>query len=120
MRSEGMPQRVRMDGFRNAGCLCRLAASQVDGFGSDGPSAVPNRKQPIARPLGSPIPAQQLQQLGRQQGLPVLAPFALAHPQYVALGVDITRLEPSRLRNTESAAVQHRQHSAVAKLSGWL
>src|SRR5437899_12443935 len=116
MRSEGMPQRVRMDGFRNAGCLCRLAASQV----SDGPSAVPNRKQPIARPLGSPIPAQQLQQLGRQQGLPVLAPFALAHPQYVSLGVDITRLEPSRLRNTESAAVQHRQNSAVAKLAGCL
>src|SRR6266852_2426967 len=109
-----------MDWFADARRLCRTATSQVDGFGSDRPTAVRHRKHPVSGPLGPPIQAQQLQQLGRQQGLPVLAAFALAHPQHVAAGVDVTRLELSRLRGTESAAVQHGQHGAVAKLAGRL
>src|SRR5258706_203978 len=65
MSSKGMPQRVRMNRFPNARRLCRTSASQVDSLGTDGPSAVCYRKQPVSGPLGSPIQAQKLQQLGR-------------------------------------------------------
>src|SRR5215470_12733138 len=95
-----------------------MATSQVDGFGRDGPSAVGSREQPFAGALGSPIPTQQFQQLGRQQSLPVLVAFALTHPQQVAASVDVPSLELSGLGNTEPTAVQHRQNSAVAKFAG--
>jgi hypothetical protein len=105
-----------MNRFLNTSGVCGIAASQVNRIGANGSGAIPRRKQPLSGALRSPIQAQQFQQFFGQQGLPVLAAFALAHPQDVTTRIDVGRLELSRLRDTQSAAVQHREHSAVAKL----
>ncbi len=80
VRGEGVSQRVRMNCLRDPGGACGVAARQLDRLGADGPAAVPRRKQPVSGALDSPISAQQFQQLLGQQGLPILTPFALAHP----------------------------------------
>jgi hypothetical protein len=47
------------------------------------------RKQPVRGSVKLPIDAQQVQQSGRQQGIPLLVAFAVPHPQHHALGVDV-------------------------------
>ena len=46
--------------------------------------------------------------------------FALAHPQHVAAGIDVSRLELSRFARAQSTAVQHGQHCAVAQTAAGL
>jgi hypothetical protein len=50
--------------------------------------------------------------------LPVLAAFTLTHPQHVAGGIDIPRLELSGFADAESTTVQQRQQRTVAKTAG--
>ena len=106
VRGKGVSQGMRMNRFGNTGCQGGVATSQVDCLRADSPGAVERGKQPVSGPLGSPIPAQQFQQFGGQQSLPVLAAFALAHPQHVAASIDVARLELGGFRDTESTAVQ--------------
>jgi hypothetical protein len=117
-RGVGMSQRVRVDGLSEARGFRRMTTSQVDGFGLDGPGAVRGREQPFAGALRSPIPAQQLQEFRRKQGLSVPATFSLPHPQCVAASVYVTSFKLGGLGYTEAGAVQHGQNGAVAKLAG--
>jgi len=101
-----------MHRFGNAGGLRGAAACQECGFGRDRLDTAGVRKQPFGWSLGSPIGAEQFEQLGREQSLTVFASLALAHPQRTASGVDF---ELGDFANTESAAIQRRQQSPVAK-----
>jgi hypothetical protein len=72
VRCKGVPQRVRMNRFGNAGVLCGFLAGREDGLARDRLSKFSAGEQPILGSPPAPVDPQQLQQLGRQQGLPVL------------------------------------------------
>src|SRR5436305_620494 len=60
------------------------------------------------------------QQPRRQQGLPILASFSEAHPEYVPSGVDVTHFELCGFGDAESRAVEHGQHGAMPETAGGL
>ena len=105
VRGEGVPQRVRMNRFGNAGELSGAAAGQEDGLGRDRPSAGSIREQPVGGTFGSPVFPEQFEQLRRQQRLPIPAPFALPYPQDTAPRVDVGDFKLRDFADAESAAV---------------
>ena len=74
-------------------------------------------KQPIGGPPGSPVAAQQFAQLRRQQRLPVFPPFAGTNPQHVAGAVDVGHFEAGDFTDSESRAIENRQHRAMAQIA---
>src|SRR5271169_3549398 len=103
-----------MKRFQNAGELSGAATGQEDGLGRDRPSAGSVRKQPAGRTFGSPVFAEQFEQLRRQQRLPISGPFALTYPQDAAPRVEVGDSQLRNFADTESGAVQSRQQRAMA------
>src|SRR3954451_18182057 len=111
---------VRMNGFGKASELRRISAGQVNGFGGNRAIGIGAGEQPFHRAFGAPVAAEQFQQPRRQQGLPILASFSEAHPEYVPRGVDVTHFELCGFGDAESRAVEHGQHGAMAETAGGL
>ena len=57
-----------------------------------------------------------LQQSWRQQGLPVLAAFAVANPEDAAPAVDVFDLEVGYFRDSGASGVHGRQHGPIAEI----
>src|SRR5579872_5101708 len=100
--------------FGNTGDLSGIAASQEDGLGRDRASAGSVREQPTGGTFGSPVLAEQFEQLRRQKGLPISASFALTYPQNTAVRVDVGDLQLGDFADAESAAIGCDGEASVA------
>src|SRR5712692_8522528 len=120
VRSEGMPQRVGMNGFGDAGSPRGVPTSQKDGLGRDGSPGMRAGEQPVGGSLASPIATQQVQQLRRQKSLPILTALAVANLQHVASTVNVAHLELGNFGDPESTRVKGRQQGAMPEIAGRL
>src|SRR5260370_13954090 len=112
-----MPQRMWMNSCCDAGITRSFAACEENGFRRDGSAGIVAGEQPAGRSLTSPVVAQQIAQFRRQQSLTILASFAVANPDDVAIAVDVSHLEPSDFAHAESGGVHDREQSAMAKIA---
>ena len=55
---KGVPQRVRMNRFRDAGTVCGLLTSSENGFAGDGPTGLAARKKPLLGALPTEVDPQ--------------------------------------------------------------
>src|ERR1700736_5239635 len=83
MRGEGVPQRMRCDGFRDAAALTCKLASLADGIAADGPFGNVARKQPVPRVSIPPVRSQDLKQLRRQHDVATLTVKCVAETYVV-------------------------------------
>jgi hypothetical protein len=69
-----------------------------------------------ARPAGVPVKTQGLQQLGREQGISILAALALADLDAHAVwrGLDVAYLEGADFGHAQASGVGGHQHGASA------
>src|SRR5947207_14745169 len=105
MRGEGVTQRVRMNGFRDARSVRGFPASQEDSLGRNGPAGIRAGEQPIGGPLVAPVGTQKLQEFGGKKSLPLLTSFPMTNSQHVAGAVDVTYLKLCEFRYSETATV---------------
>ena len=89
MNSEGVPQRMRGDGFGNAASQVRLAAGLIDGILAEMAAGRVARKEPGAGSFRAPPVAESLQQPGGEHDIAVLLPLTLLDADHHALAVDI-------------------------------
>jgi len=73
------------------------------------------RKQPGLRPRDAIPVAQQLEQLGREHRMAILAPFALLDPDHHALGVDVGYLQRCHLRHAQARAIGRSERRLVLR-----
>ena len=76
-----------------------LLASCFDGIFCDRVAGVGAREEPLLRARSLPVAAQDIQQLGREHHIPVLAAFALLDADNHPLAVDGGRLQANGFRN---------------------
>src|SRR5205823_14233228 len=97
------------------------------GYRLAGSPALGSRKQPtfldrpllvIARgPYLPPLP-QQIEHLGREHDVAVLAALRLLHPNDLLCAVDMLDLEPHHLAGAQAAAVAETEHHASLEAVG--
>ena len=75
MYSECVSKRMRRDRFGETGQTVRLLAGCFYGVLRDWPIIVNAREQPLLRANCDPVAAQDLQQQGRQDHVPIFATF---------------------------------------------
>src|SRR5215475_6884576 len=101
VRGKAVSQRMRMDGFGNAGSLCGLAAEVPDGLRCNRlvrKAYQQAGEQPTVSPLYRAVVDPKLfQQFRAERHLPVFAALALTNAEYHALLVDVLGTEMAQL-----------------------
>src|SRR6202042_314649 len=105
---------MRMNGLGDAGGTGGLPASPENRFHRGRLPRTTAGEEPFPWSPSSPGAARQFAQLRRQQSLPVFSPFAKTNPQDIAGAVDVGDLKAGDLTNSESSAIENRQHRAMA------
>jgi hypothetical protein len=83
-----VPKRMRRDGFGETRQTKGFLAGRLYGVLRDRLIVTNAWKQPLFRTNGSPVAAQDLQQLGREHHVPILAAFALLDPNNHPCAID--------------------------------
>ena len=116
---KAVPQRVRADALADPGSVGRFADGTVelprrDRVGVAAPGEQPAVRQQDAAPLAfAPPQPQQFEQLRREHGITVLAPFTLLDPKQHPLAVDIVDLEVRDLRHAQARTVSDTEGGAA-------
>ena len=109
---EGMAQRMRADGFGDAGPKARRSAGMLDGVRRDRSAEIPG-EEPLLRPHDSPILTQRVEQLRREHDVAVLAALAVGHPDHHPLVVERAGLQAHGFGNAQASGVAGRQDRVV-------
>ena len=80
---------------------------------------IPAREQPASRPALQPPCSQQLQKLGRQHGVPVLAALAHLDTDQHALGIDVADPEHDNFAAAQTGAVGDAERGLVLETGTW-
>jgi hypothetical protein len=113
---EGMTQGMRGDGFGNTGLLTGQSANEFNGAGRDGLAGQIAGKQPMLGPCLAPVVPQDVQQLGREHDVAVLAPFARVHADHHALAVDRLRRQAAGLGDPKPGRIANGQDDPVLRV----
>ena len=113
MRGERVPQRMRRDPAAEPGGFGRHVAGAIELPRRHGQQWVAPGEQPAPRPALPPPRSQQLQQLWRQQGMPILAALAHLDTDQHALGIDIAEAQHDHLGTAQTGAVGDAERGLV-------
>src|ERR1700674_2988652 len=107
--------RVRARVLPQTSALAGMGNGLADGFSAQRLVENLSWEQPLLRPYGPPIRAQQLQQLGRELDIAVLMTLALLNPDHHALAVDVGNPQMEGLADAHPGAVHGAEDHAVSK-----
>ena len=119
MGGKAVAQRMRADALGDVGRLRRFDDDAIQLAGADRLADVLPGKQPALRvhdallPSGLPPCTQQREQIHREHGVAVLAPFATLDPDQHALAVDVADFEHRHLGDAQPRAIGDRQRRLV-------
>src|SRR5580693_8122770 len=92
MNRKGMAQRMRADGFGDAGTQARRSAGMLDGVRGDRSAEIPG-EEPLLRTHDPPVLTQRVEQLGREHDIAIFAALALGYPDHHPLVVERAGLQ---------------------------
>src|SRR6266851_6052299 len=114
MGGKGVSKRMERYAFADSGCIGRLMEQAVELAGCHRLTGLAAGKQPafrhgrcgiVTRRARLPPLAQQVERVGRQHDIAVLAAFGLLDPNDLLRAVDMLDLQPDHLAGTQAAAV---------------
>lgn len=111
-----MTQGVWRDRFGDGGLLAHLPADMLDSGGRDGLSGQIAREQPLLGPCLAPVGPQDVQELGRQHDVAVLAPFARVDADHHALAVDRIGRQADRFGDPQAGRIAHGENDSVFRV----
>src|SRR6202051_1073474 len=127
MRREAVAQRVQRHALLDPGRVGRLMEQAVELAGGHRLAGLLAGKQPaflqwhsgiVTRWARLPPLAQQIERLGRQHDITVLAALGLLDPNDLLSAVDMLDLEPDHLAGTQAAAITETEQHAGLEAAG--
>src|SRR5215471_551262 len=124
---EAVPQRVQRHALLDAGRLSRLMEQPIELPGRHRLAAALAGKQPaflhrrsgnVTRWARLPPLSQQIEHLGREHDIAILAAFGLLNANDLLRAVDMLDLEPDHLASTQPAAVAETEQHAHLEVPG--
>src|ERR1700688_2229288 len=127
MSCKAVPKRVQCHGLLDSGRIGRFVEQAAQLAGAHRLAALGTWKQPtflrrrsgiMTRWAHLPPLAQQVERLGRQHDIAVLASLGLLHPHDLLCAVDVLDLEPDHLAGTQAAAIAEAEQYAHLEAAG--
>src|SRR5450631_4788776 len=127
MGGKGVSKRMECYALADSGRIGRLMEQAVELAGCHGLTGPLAWKQPAllhgscgieTPPARLPPLAQQVERVGRQHDIAVLATFGLLHPNDLLRAVDMLDLEPDHLAGTQRAAIAETEQHANLEVAG--
>jgi hypothetical protein len=127
MSCKAVPKRVQRHGLLDSGRIGRFVEQAAQLAGAHRLAALGTWKQPtflrrrsgiMTRWAHLPPLAQQVERLGRQHDVAVLASLGLLHPDDLLCAVDVLDLEPDHLAGTQAAAIAETEQYAHLEAAG--
>ena len=112
-----VPKRMRGNGFRETRQTMCFLAGGFDGVLRDRPIVTNAWEEPFFRAKGSPVAAQDLQQLGREHHIPIFTAFAELHADNHPPAVNAGGLQADGFRNAQTCGVAGGQDHAMLGVS---
>jgi hypothetical protein len=110
---KGMTQGVGRDRFADGGLFADLSAHHLNGAGRDRLSGQIAGEQPMLGPCFTPVGSEDVQELGREHHVTVLAPFACRDADQHALAVDCLRRQADGLGDPQASGITNGQDDPV-------
>src|ERR1700692_4462387 len=127
MSCKAVPKRVQCHGLLDSGRIGRFVEQAAQLAGAHRLAALGTWKQPtflrrrsgiMTRWAHLPPLAQQVERLGRQHDIAVLASLGLLHPNDLLCAVDVLDLEPDHLAGAQAAAIAETEQHAHLEAAG--
>jgi hypothetical protein len=105
VHGKGMTQGVRRDRFADGGLLADLSAHDLNCAGRDRLSGYIAGEQPMLGPCFTPVGPEDVQELGREHDVTVLALFACRDADRHALAVDCLRRQADGFGDPQASRI---------------
>ena len=101
---------------RNPRALLRMIVDLLSGADGHGRVRIASCKQPRGGPVAFPVSAQFGQQTGGEQGVTILAPFALFDAEEQAITFDIREPQPDNFADTQPSGIRSHEEDTVPRI----